>query len=263
MDLCRADVALPVYLCWVTRTEEEYIAFEDLLLNAKNSFSNLSIRAWITLSGQSSCDNGTSAQDNSQAATYFPASAPNSSRARKPKGSQKGQSTVWRPFTTWLWPMYVHAGVTALAILLGVLGYSLSRNHEINESVGEPRATLTDRFLDCLVVILIVSGLLYVLIGLRVLIRAIRGSSVSDVPRPKSPLGMPSSAVDLEQQYSFIDGIGKRPNMENVFEEIASVHPENVAVLGCGPRPMVDAVKRECQKRVWKSWLVSDEEWEW
>lgn len=265
MELCRSDVFVPVYLCWITRTTEEYLAFEYLLLDAKDCCNNLSIMAWVTLSGQSSCDGGVRSQDDEdpRACTYFPATAPSS----VPTDISNTEDIVWRPFTAWLWPVFVHAGVIAFAILVGILGYALSRSHEIDESVGEPRATLTDRFFDCLIVVLIVSGLVYVLIGIRLLIRVFWGSqTVSDVRRP--PLGTSHVGVsypkDLEPgQSPFIVGLGNRPNMESVFKEIASVHPENVAVLGCGPRPMTDAVKDECQKRVWDSWVVSDEEWEW
>jgi len=262
MGLCRTEVAVPVYLCWVTRTNEEFTAFEDLLLDVKHFSNKLSIMAWITLSGQSSRDNNTTLQGSSRASTFFPASIPSSTRITSLEERCNKQSPVWRPFTSWLWPMYVHAAVTSSAILVGILGYSLSRQHEMNEElVGETRTLFVDRFLDFLIAVLIVSGLLYAVIGIRLIVQAVWGNRVSFVPRLQLS---PSQSVDLEHAESpFIAGIGERPNMSAIFQEIASVHPENVAVLGCGPRPMVDAIKHECQKRVWDSWVMSDEEWTW
>lgn len=266
-ELCSANSKMPVSLTWVTRTREEYSAFKDLLLDLKQRFGNLSVSVWITLSGQP-CPGDDFGDD---WPFFNAASTPSAFSATTKKDDQP--SKYWRPFATWLWPMYVHAAVTALAIVMGCLGYSLSRKHEVNEERGETRALVFDRLLDCLIVVAMTSGFLYALFGLRYLWAAIRqrhgivdNSSTSEESSSSSEETDASSMEedDIEDGAPVLSThVGERPKMDVIFEEVASKHPTNVAILSCGPQGMVEAVKDEYQHHVKDGWILSTEEWEW
>lgn len=274
MELCSANATIPVSLTWVTRTREEYSAFKELLLNLKQRCGNVSVSVWITLSGQPCPSDDFGGVDWS---FYNTASTPSASSVIATKEDGQPPSKFWRPFATWLWPIYVHAAVTALAIVVGCLGYSLSRKYDVNEDrAGETRALLFDRLLDYLIVVAMASGCLFALFGLRYLWAAMPRSGIagkSHSPSTSQESSFSSSSEvdaismeedDIEHGASVLSPyVGERPKMDVIFEEVASKHPTNVVILSCGPAGMVDAVKGEYEHHIKNGWILSTEEWEW
>lgn len=271
--LCLQNATLPVYLHWVTRTKEEYAAFQELLSDGTSRFRNLSVSVWVTLNGHSEYEKG----------HYCKASTPEDSMLQEPAPRANAQrfGYLWRPYPTWLWSASGHACVTAFAILMGVSGYAVARNQEFSSKMDEIREMILERLLGLVLTVVFAFALLAVLLGPRLLPIVVsacvdhgnklrRGDTGSfDESGRSSSSGhdddVPQYELDTIElgNAPHVQGTGRRPDYEDIFAELEQAHDRNVAVFACGPQGLVDAVRREAQKRVKKNWCMIEEEWEW
>jgi len=270
--LCLHNATLPVHLHWVTRTKQEYAAFQDLLQGSTSRFRNLSVSVWVTLKGHSEYQKG----------HYCKASTPQDSALSEqaPRTSAWRFGYLWRPYPTWLWSAPGHACVTAFTILMGVSGYAVARHQEFSSKMDETREMILERLLGLVLTVVFAFALLAVLIGPRLLPIVIsacvdhgnklrKGETFTETGGSSSS----SSGHDDVPQYDLdtielgnaphVQGTGRRPDYEEIFEELEKAHDRNVAVFACGPQGLVDDVRRETQKRVKKNWCMIEEEWEW
>ena len=274
-----ADTTVPVYLCWVTSTWEEYYAFQKLLLELKSRLYDISVSVWVT--DGSTVKNGTSPPP--VHSHFTPASTPYSSGSRSADFVTRGGGgqIPWNPFSEFVWPRYVHAIVTAGAILLGALGYAQSRKKrgtDADDTSKQPRALLVDRFLDLAFPVMMVGGMLCLLIGLRMIrYHRLRESCSSKVVHEAEDstsfpsegfVAAPTEEEDMAGLEMVEDGevtldtkTGARPDIPSVFEGVRRKHHKNVAVFACGE--MVDLVKHECQMYMSDGWVMCEQEWEW
>lgn len=276
-----------VYLHWITRTETEYAAFEQLLVDATKRYRSLSISAWVTLHGQ----------EDAMTRPFVSVSTP-TIMMQHPKWTHTKQRrlesiyypSIWRPFPHWLWAWPFHTLVIAMAILLSSLGYALTRKHEMNDGMNQVRAMLFERLFEILVTLLLCGGLLGTLVGLKLAWLKGRSKKMSSKRSTAKQtlsnlttqeLGEISQSDtgeedlmeciglddddDDEQGTLEVTGYGHRPDMAKIFENVAAGHnpDSNVAVLACGPKSLVDSVRDEYQNYIKDGWTMVEEEWEW
>jgi predicted ferric reductase len=290
--LCEANPNVSVYLFWVTRTNEQFAAFDNLLLQKQEAFINLFVSVWVTLSNASDVD--------SEASPDFDEASTPKAKGKKSMRDEKGPKydAVWTGFPTWLWSPSVHALVNAIAILLAVTGYVMSK---VNTPYGvelpdQARFFLVNRFVDLIFIVFLVAGLILLLIGCRLAGHrcwAIRNAKASESNNDKLPQNgvidttsdstTEEGTVSLEhhdhdpRSSPIVVGTGSRPDIAEIFKtteaELLNQHGGRGVVSGsatpvaavnaCGPRAMVKLVEDECQKRVWANWTMYEEEWEW
>jgi predicted ferric reductase len=206
MELCILNPTLPVYLNWVTRTKEEYAAFEQLLLAAEKRFSNLSVAVWITLREESSkdieenCDKRTNDVSGRHPYTcYGSASIPKSLSVRNKEeivvaeeevrdagvdsttsiatddtdnddidADVVAPTTVWLGHRSWMCSASNHAIVNAMALIFAVTGLALARMNQGEENLNmEARYLLGSSFVEYILVIVMVMAFVVLVVGVR------------------------------------------------------------------------------------------------
>jgi predicted ferric reductase len=265
MELCALHPELPVYLNWVTRTKEEYVAFEKLLLATEKMFSNLSVSVWITLKEQQS-----SPDTEEEPPRFGSASTPKSSNRIAEADGDDAPTNLWHGHATWMFSPSTHALVNAVAIILATTGFSIARSNEGSPTSPEPRYLLGSQFVELVLSILLVVLFVYLVVGIRLGYSMWknrskkRNGSMKQIKSRSKKFNHADSDIKIETSPIII-GVGQRPDIAKVIEKIQSdCHSSaNVAVNACGPLEMVNIVKDECQKRVWSNWTMYQEEWEW
>jgi predicted ferric reductase len=294
IELCTLRPKMPVHLNWVTRTKEEYVAFEKLLVATQERFSNLSVSVWITLSDAKSLTDEDDEEQSSERPRYGRASVPKAPAEEEAKSGDDDDNdtddatdtSVWLGHRSWIWSVSTHALVNAVALILATAGFALARKNEgTNESL-EPRYFLGSRFVELFYTMLMVLVFVFLAIGIRLgtsIWKSRSAANKNNSNRKKSRTIAPPVLELLKsnsEKYKFTDsdwqidtssiirGVGKRPDIAEIMEKIhddcqGSAAKNGVAVNACGPEAMVDMVKGECQKRVSDNWTMYEEEWEW
>jgi hypothetical protein len=93
-----------VHLFWVTRTKEEFASFESLRVEKSESFKNLLVSVWVTLSNASDIDVEASPP-------FEEASIPKEGKTDvcpRHHENEPKYEVVWTGFPTWLWTSSVH-----------------------------------------------------------------------------------------------------------------------------------------------------------
>jgi len=265
-DLCRENSDIPVYFNWITRTRDEFAAFEGLLLEYKERFPNLSVSVWVTLSKENK-------EDLEHRPVYKSATSPGArTLAALPPGKDSMRS--WFGARSSLWSTPTHALINAIGIFLATAGYALAVENSGGDKLSqEPRYFLINRFLELFFAVGFVFAWILLLIGIRlgwkfmhskteqVLEESKYGGPKAELTDSDSEDETPSS--NAVEDSPIVVGIRQRPDIEDLFLRLQADHPYNVSVIACGPDAMVEAVKVEAHKRIKYNWTVAEEEWEW
>jgi len=263
-DLCQYNSEIPVYFNWITRTRDEFAAFEGLLLEYKERFPNLIISVWVTLSKENK-------EDLEHRPVYKSATSPGARTLVKlPPG--KDSMRTWFGAHSSLWSKPVHALINAFGIFLATSGYALAvKNNGGDKLSQEPRYLLVNRFLELFFAVGFVFAWILLVIGIRLGWKFMHSKTgqVQEEGKNGSPEAeltdsdseaTPSNAVE---DSPLVVVIRQRPDIEDVFAKLQCNHPFNVSIIACGPDAMVEACKVEAHKRIKFNWTVAEEEWEW
>jgi len=255
--LCEMNDSVPVYLHWVTRTKQEFAAFQMLLEGSAARFKNLSISVWVTLNGH----------PEDEAGEFCKATTPEialSQEEQAPPIHLQLLKRLWRPYQTWLWSTPVHSLVTALAILMGATGYAVARHYELRGDFSEIDMMLRERFVGLSFTVIFPLALLFGLVAPRLLPSIVDLSIIGINDRRYQEI-VPAFDLDGIElgNAPHVKGTGRRPNYQDIFEEIELVHDGNVVVFACGPEGLVKDVRSQTQRRLNKGWMMIEEEWEW
>lgn len=255
--LCEKNDRVPVYLHWVTRTKQEFAAFQVLLQDSASRFKNLSISVWVTLNGH----------PEDEAGEFCKATTPElsvSQEEQAPPIHLQLLKRLWRPYQTWLWSTPVHSLVTALAILMGATGYAVARQYELRGNLGEIDMMLRERFVGLSFSVLFPLALLFGLVAPRILPSIVDLSIIGINDRRYQEIVAVFDLDGIELGNApHVKGTGRRPNYEDIFDEINLEHQKDVVVFACGPESLVDDVRFHTQRRLNKGWTMIEEEWEW
>jgi len=264
-DLCKENPEIPVYFNWITRTRDEFAAFEGLLLEYKDRFPNLNISVWVTLSKENK-------ENIEHQPVYKSATSPGARTLVKlPPG--KDNMRTWFGARSSLWSTPVHAMINAIGIFLATAGYALAVENSGGDKLSqEPRYFLVNRFLELFFAVGFVFGWILLILGIRLGYKYMRSKTEQVEQEGKysgPPFGKQLTDSDSATSSSTLEdspivvGIRQRPDIEDLFAKLQSDHPSDVSIIACGPDALVEAVKVETQKRIKYNWTMAEEEWEW
>jgi len=261
-DLCQENPEIPVYFNWITRTRDEFAAFEGLLLEYKDRFPNLNISVWVTLSKENK-------EDIEHRPVYKSATSPGARTLVKLPPGEDSMRT-WFGARSSLWSTPVHAMINAVGIFLATAGYALAVENNGGDKLSqEPRYFLVNRFLELFFAVGFVFAWILLMIGIRLGWKFMRSKTEQEGKYSAPPFAKEITDSDSETSNSTLEdspivvGIRQRPDIEDLFAKLQSDHPFDVSIIACGPDALVEAVKVETQKRIKYNWTMAEEEWEW